>query len=300
METTKVIIVTGSNSGFGRLTVETLARQGHIVFAGMRASAGRNATAAAELRALARAEGLDLRVVDLDVTDDASVEVAVREVVDTAGRLDVVVNNAGVAAIGPLEAFTADQARQQFDTNVLGVVRVNRAALPQMRAQGSGLLLQVGSLVGRLALPFTGLYAASKFALEGLTEAYRAELAGLGIDAAIVEPGSYPTSIGNNGMQPTDAARLAPYAATFARFGATVAAAAGMIPDAQEVADAIAHVIALPAGARPLRTVLAGLHIAGQPEGVDALNQASEHALAATTDALGLASSLAASAPALP
>ncbi len=298
METTQVIIVTGSNSGFGRLTVETLARQGHIVFAGMRASAGRNAAAAAELHALAQADGSRLHVVDLDVTDDASVEAAVRSVVDAAGRLDVVVNNAGFAAIGPLEAFTPDQAWQQFDANVLGALRVNRAALPHMRAQGSGLLLQVGSLVGRLALPFTGLYAASKFALEGLTEAYRLELAGLGIDAAIVEPGSYPTNVGANGMQPADAARVAPYGAAFAQFGAVVAAAAGTIPDSQEVADAIARVIALPTGARPLRTVLAGIHIAGQPEGVIALNGASEHALAAIADALGLAPALA--TPALP
>jgi len=286
METPQVIIVTGSSSGFGRLTVETLARRGHSVFAGMRASAGRNATAAGELRVLAEAEGLDLRVVDLDVTDDASVEAAVRSVVDVAGRLDVVVNNAGFAAIGPIEAFTPDQVRQQFDTNVLGAVRLNRAALPQMRAQGSGLLLQVGSLLGRLALPFTGLYAASKFALEGLTEAYGAELAGLGIDAAIVEPGSYPTNVGANGVLPADAARLAAYGAAFAHFGAKAAAVAGVVPDAQEVADAIARVIALPAGARPLLTVLPGAYIAGQPEGVGALNQASERALATIAGAL--------------
>jgi NAD(P)-dependent dehydrogenase (short-subunit alcohol dehydrogenase family) len=127
-------------------------------------------------------------IVDLDVTDDASVKRAIEYVVRTANRLDVVVNNAGVSYTGPIEAFTMEQVHQQFDTNVFGVIRVNRAALPQMRAQGSGLLLQVGSVLGRVALPFAGLYGASKFALEGLTEAYRYELAALGIDAAIVEP----------------------------------------------------------------------------------------------------------------
>ena len=296
METTKVILVTGSNSGFGRLTVETLGRQGHLVFAGMRASTGRNAAAAGELRALAKAGGSSLHVVDIDVTDDASVDAAVQSIVEAAGRLDVVVNNAGFAAIGPIEAFTTEQARRQFDTNVLGALRVNHAALPHMRAQGSGLLLQVGSLLGRLALPFTGIYAASKYALEGLTEAYRTELAGLGIDAAIVEAGSYPTGIGTNGMQPADAARIAPYGAAFAQFGTKVSEASRTLPNAQEVADAIAHLIALPAGTRPLRTVLAGITFAGQQEGVIALNQASEHAIAATASTLGLAPSLAAPA----
>ena len=108
------------------------------------------------------------------------------------------VNNAGVAYSGPIEAFTLEQVQQQFDTNVFSVLRVNRAALPQMRKQGSGLLLQVGSIAGRLALPFLGLYGATKFALEGLTESYRYELAPFGIDAAIIEPGTYPTPISAN------------------------------------------------------------------------------------------------------
>src|SRR3984893_2731888 len=207
----QTILVTGSTSGFGRLTVETLARQGYRVFAGMRAAAGKNAPAAEALRALAQRERLALQIVEIDVTDDASVERAIAAIIETTGRLDVVVNNAGIAYSGPLEAFTLEQVHQQFDTNVFSVLRVNRAALPHMRKQGSGLLLQIGSIAGRLALPFLGLYGATKFALEGLTESYRSELAPFGIDAAIIEPGTYPTPIEAKFQSAADTERTALY-----------------------------------------------------------------------------------------
>src|SRR2546426_6777287 len=204
------ILVTGSTSGFGRLTVETLARQGYRVFAGMRAAAGKNAPAAEELRALAQREQLALHLVEIDVTDDASVEQAIKAIIGATDRLDVVVNNAGVSYSGPLEAFTLEQVQQQFATNVS---RVNRAVLPQMRKQGSGLLLQIGSIAGRLAFPFLGLYGATKFALEGLTESYRYELAPFGIDAAIIEPGTYSTTISANRQTAADDERSALYQA---------------------------------------------------------------------------------------
>src|SRR5207248_7553665 len=158
-------------------------------------------------------EQLALQVVEIDVAHDASVERAIAEIIETTDRLDVVVNNAGISYIGPLEAFTPEQVRQQFETNVFGVLRVNRAVLPQMRKQGSGLLLQIGSISGRLAFPFLGLYGATKFALEGLTESYRYELAPFGIDAAIIEPGTYPTTISVNRQAAADAEPLAPYQA---------------------------------------------------------------------------------------
>src|SRR5260370_11183781 len=206
---TQTILVTGSSSGFGRLTVETLARQGYTVFAGMRTVVGKNAPAAEELRALAQREHLALHIIDIDITDDASVERAIESLVGITGRLDVVVNNAGIAYSGPLEAFTLKQVQQQFDTNVFGVLRVSRAALPHMPRQGSGLLLQIGSIAGRLALPFYGLYAATKFPLEALTESYRYELAPFGIDAAIVEPGTYPTPIATKHQSEADTERTA-------------------------------------------------------------------------------------------
>ncbi len=273
----QTILVTGSTSGFGRLTVETLARQGYIVFAGMRAAAGKNAPAAEELRALAEREHLALHIIEIDITDDASVEQAIASLVGITGRLDVVVNNAGIAYSGPLEAFTLKQVHQQFDTNVFGVLRVNRAALPHMRRLGSGLLLQIGSIAGRLALPFQGLYAATKFALEGLTESYRYELAPFGIDAAIIEPGTYPTPITAKHQIAADTERTALYQAAMDAFMTPFYAEnrSATPPDPQEVADAVARVIAQPAGERPLHTVVATVAQRQAPQAInDAVTQA--------------------------
>jgi NAD(P)-dependent dehydrogenase (short-subunit alcohol dehydrogenase family) len=279
------ILVTGSTSGFGRLTVETLARQGYRVFAGMRAAAGKNAPAAEELRALAQREQLALHSIEMDVTDDASVERAIAVIIETTGRLDVVVNNAGVSYSGPLEAFTLEQVRQQFETNVFGVLRVNRTVLPQMRKQGSGLLLQIGSIAGRLAMPYLGLYGATKFALEGLTESYRYELAPFGIDAAILEPGTYPTTISANRQVAADAERLALYQAGLEAFMGRFYAEnrSATPPNPQEVADAIARVIAQPAGERPLRTVVATV---AQRQAPQALNDAAAQAMHSFLEAL--------------
>jgi NAD(P)-dependent dehydrogenase (short-subunit alcohol dehydrogenase family) len=281
----QTILVTGSNSGFGRLIVETLARQGYQVFAGMRAVAGKNAPAAEALRAFAQQEQLALYPIEIDVTDDASVEQAIAAIVGQAGRLDVVVNNAGVSYSGPLEAFTLEQVQQQFATNVFSVLRVNRAVLPQMRQQGSGLLLHIGSIVGRLAVPFLGLYGATKFALEGLTESYRYELAPFGIDAAIIEPGTFPTSISANRQTAADGERFALYQSALDAFAAPFYAEnrSTTPPDPQEVANAVAHVIAQPAGERPLRTVVA---TAIQRLAPQALNDAATHATQSFFEAL--------------
>src|SRR5258706_10740687 len=283
----QTILVTGSTSGFGRLTVEPLARQGYRVCAGMRAVAGKNASAAEELRALAQREQLALQIIEMDVTDDASVERAIAVIIETIGRLDVVVNNAGVSYSGPLEALTLEQVRQQFETNVFSVLRVNRAVLPQMRKQGSGVLLQIGSIAGRLALPFLGLYGATKFALEGLTESYRDELAPCGIDAAIIEPGTYPTTISANRQVAADAERFVLYQAGMEAFMALFYAEnrSATPPDPQEVADAVARVIALPAGKRPLHTVVA---TAAQREAPEAVNEAATRATHAFFKALAL------------
>ncbi|HET8853050.1 MAG TPA: SDR family NAD(P)-dependent oxidoreductase, partial [Ktedonobacteraceae bacterium] len=178
---------------------------------------------------------------------------------------------------GPLEAFTLEQVQQQFDTNVFSVLRVNRAALPHMRRQGSGLLLQIGSIVGRLALPFQGLYGATKFALEGLTESYRYELAPFGIDAAIIEPGTYPTPISAKRQIAADTERAALYQAAIDAFTTPFFAEnrSATPPDPQEVADAVASVIAQPAGERPLHTVVATVAQRQAPQAInDAVTQA--------------------------
>jgi NAD(P)-dependent dehydrogenase (short-subunit alcohol dehydrogenase family) len=273
----QTVLVTGSNSGFGRLIVETLARQGYIVFAGMRAVEGRNAPAAAELRGLADREQLALQIIELDVTDDASVEQAITSVLAGTSRLDVVVNNAGTAYSGPLEAFTPEQVRQQFETNVFGMLRVNRAALPQMRQQGRGLLLHMGSIGGRMALPFLGLYGATKFALEGLTDSYRQELAPFGIDVAIIEPGTYPTPIEAKHQVAADTERAALYQRAMEAFITPFYAEnrSATPPHPQEVADAVARVIALPAGKRPQHTVVAPV---AQREAPQAVNEVATQA----------------------
>ncbi len=273
----KVVMVTGVSTGFGRLTVEALAGRGHTVFAALRDVAGRNAPAAAELRAL------PVQVVELDVTDQASAERAVSEVVAAAGRIDVVVNNAGMIFPGPVEAFTAGEVQRQFDVNVLGAVRVNRAALPQLRQQGHGLLLQVGSVAGRVTTPYTGLYAASKAALESLTEAWRHELAPFGIESVILEPASYPTSIGTNAVMPADQARLGAYGEGFGGFVTAIAKRSAEVGgEPGEVADAVVRLIEAPDGSRPLRTVVG-------PADQDEILQAFNLAAATTAQRMGAA-----------
>ncbi len=155
----------------------------------MRGVEGKNAAAAVALREVAAREGLALHILELDVTDEASVERAVGRVVEALGRVDVLVNNAFVGCMGPTEGFTSEQVRDQFETNVVGVLRANRAVLPQMRHQGSGLLVYVSSEMGRLVLPFSAVSVATTWALEALAEASRYELAGFGIDVATVAAG---------------------------------------------------------------------------------------------------------------
>jgi NAD(P)-dependent dehydrogenase (short-subunit alcohol dehydrogenase family) len=286
----KVILVTGSSSGFGRLTVETLARQGHNVYATMRDVHDRNAEASVELMNLAEAENLSLQVVELDVTDDASAEAAVEQVIQQAGRIDVLVNNAGSAFFGPTETFTLEQVRQQLDTNFFGIVRMNRAVLPHMRRQGSGLLVYISSVLGRLVVPFAGAYNASKFAVEGLAETYRYELSSLGIDSVIVEPGVFPTSIFSKVTTPADLERVAEYQILApaqeqinARMQETLSGSDA--PNSQDVADVVARLVATPADQRPLRT-LVGQDVQLAPQ----LNQVAEQTQASWMEQLGMTS----------
>jgi NAD(P)-dependent dehydrogenase (short-subunit alcohol dehydrogenase family) len=150
----------------------------------------------ASLRELAASRGWQVETLVLDVTSDAAVTAAVSDVLrKSGGRLDVLVNNAGYYALGPLEETTPDELRAQLETNVIGVHRMTRAVLPAMRAQGSGRIVVLGSISGRVALPMVGPYHASKWALEGMIEAWRLELIPFGIRVALVEPGSYATAL---------------------------------------------------------------------------------------------------------
>jgi len=200
----QVVLITGASSGFGRLIAETLARKNYQVLATMRNLNGRNAAAAREIRELAERESLSLEVLELDVTDDFSVDRAVGEATAKCGRIDVLVNNAGHGIMDLAESVTLAQAQRQFDTNFFGVLRMNRAVLPAMKHQGSGLLLHVSSGAGRLVIPGMGLYCASKFAMEALAEAYRYELASQGIDKNLAhQAGTHPTLRSNALPAPT-------------------------------------------------------------------------------------------------
>jgi NAD(P)-dependent dehydrogenase (short-subunit alcohol dehydrogenase family) len=251
------ILVTGSSSGFGRIASETLARRGHRVFASMRDPESRNAVAATQLAEIARREDLPLSVLDLDVHDDDAATAAVESAVAAAGRLDVLVNNAGTGYLGLLETLTVEQARDLFETNVFSMLRMNRAVLPHMRARGSGLLVHISSGLGRIVLPFNGLYTATKFAVEAIAETYRYELACVGVDSVIVEPGVYATSFFESAAanRPADAQRAAEYGQLY-RMSQDMGARRPAAGDPQEVADAIAKLVELPAGTRPLRTTV--------------------------------------------
>lgn len=257
----KNVMITGSNSGFGRLTTDLLLEKGYTVFGTMRGVTGKNAEAAKEMTEAAANKTGTLHIVELDVTDDASVEAAVKSVIDTAGQLDVVINNAGIGTFGVNEAFTIEQAEKVYDVNVFGVMRVNRAVLPHMREQKSGLLIHVSSGLGRFIFPFLGVYSSSKWALEGLVETYRYELAPLGVDALLVEPGAYGTSFAANILQGADQERFAAYGqvAQMAQQmvqGMEERSQSGEMGDPQEVAEAIVGLIETPAGQRPLRTLV--------------------------------------------
>ena len=271
------VLITGASTGFGREGAERLARRGHRVFATMRDVQSRNAEHRTALEALAARERLPLEVLDLDVTDDRSVEGAVQEALKRAGRLDVVINNAGIAALGVTEAFTPEQFDDTFNVNVLGVVRVNRAVLPSMRAQGSGLLIHVSSGAGRLAVPAMAAYCASKFALEALADAYRYELGPFGIESVVVEPGIYRTPIFDRIVLPADQERLSQYGARAEYAGRVLgvfhaAIAAPDNPGSSEVAQVFVDLVDMPAGARPFRTVVSS----GIRQLLDPYNQSAE------------------------
>ena len=275
------IIITGASTGFGRDTAETLARAGHKVFASMRDPQSKNRSHADALR------DRDIQVIELDVTDSQSVDRAVASVIAKAGRIDVLINNAGIAIAGVSEAFTPEQVNALFDVNVIGLHRVTRAVLPHFRHNNDGLVINIGSVVGRVTLPFFGMYGASKFAIEALTDTYRYELSQLGIDVVLVQPSAYPTQMYASASQPEDARRVAEYGdvgklpgAMFETFNTMFSGPDAPVP--HDVAVAVATLIAIPRGERPARTVV------GASFGADVVNDATEPVQAATVQSLEL------------
>lgn len=255
------VLITGASTGFGRDTAERLAQRGHHVFATMRGIDRRNAAHRELLERRAKEEGWKLRVLELDVTDDQSVQRAVDLALEEAGHLDVVINNAGSAGIGVSEGYTPEQFQRLFDVNVIGVVRVNRAVLPSMRARRSGLLIHISSGAGRVTVPGMAAYCASKFALEAIADAFRFELSPFGIDSVLVEPGIYRTPLFDHIIAPADAERVASYgdAAEYAdrvRGVFMSAINAPGAPGSEEVAQALVRLVEMDASERPFRTVV--------------------------------------------
>src|SRR5262245_57114309 len=251
----KTILITGSSSGFGRDTAETLRRAGHTVYASMRGAQGKNREAAEALRKLG------IKTVELDVSDDASVEAGVKTVLADAGEIDVLVNNAGIGSAGVTEAFTAEQATVIFDTNVIGLLRVTSAVLPSMRHQHDGLIINVGSIFGRVTFPFTGIYGASKFAVEALTDSLRYEVSQLGIEVVEVQPSTYPTNFLANIETPAGTEVTKSYGAVGripdAMFKSLTATFEGNdAPNPHDVAETVAELVAQAKGSRPARTVV--------------------------------------------
>lgn len=257
------VLITGSSTGIGNLTARALAAAGHTVYASMRDVRGKNAGHAGDLARFADAHGLTIRSVELDVQLQASADAAVGTVLDEAGRLDAVVHNAGHLAVGYAEAFTADDVAHLFDVNVLGIQRVNRAALPHMRARRAGVLLYVGSTSTVCVPPFLAPYVATKAAGDALAAATAYEVGQFGIDTSIVMPGAFTSGTEHfpNASRPSDRAVTAAYAALDSLLARNEEATAGLFApgvdaDPRAVADEVVRVLALPAGERPFRSVV--------------------------------------------
>ncbi len=233
-----VVLITGCSSGFGKLAALQFARKGDRVFASMR-----NTSKAGDLEQAKQAEKLQIDVVQLDVTDEESVKNAVRKVIDAAGRIDVLVNNAGIAHHGPLEETDDAELREIFDTNFFGAMNVIRHVAPKMREQRSGTIVNVSSLAGRVPPPFSGTYSASKFALEAASESLHFELHPFGIRVVLIEPGGFETSIEQNRRVARRFTEGSPYLDLEARFTQSLQKlpAADVRGDPQVVAETICN-----------------------------------------------------------
>ncbi|MDH3650987.1 MAG: SDR family oxidoreductase [Saprospiraceae bacterium] len=281
----KKILITGCSSGFGFDASKYLAEKGHHVYASMRNVKGKNADAASALKEFATSNGYTIDVVEMDVTSDTSVQAAVGQIPE----VEVLINNAGSGYGGPLESFSSQECLDQLDLNIVGTLRTAKAVLPGMRARKSGLIIQVSSTAGRAAFPGFGVYHASKWGLEGMSEAMRYELAPLGIDVVIVEPGPFATSFLEN-MIPSDNPEIAAAYQHVGEFGeGFTKQVISMFEDEHAPTDPMivvkdfAKLIDMPTGTRPLRT------ISGLDFGFQALNDAAEPIRKAGLESMGIA-----------
>ena len=260
----QVVLITGTSSGFGELTAYALADAGHTVYASMRGLTGSHAGNADKAKAYSAEHGADLRTVELDVQSQDSADAAVAQVIRDAGQIDVLVHNAGHMAFGPAEAFTPEQFAREYDINVLGTQRLNRAALPHMRRAGGSLVVWVGSTSTRGGTPpYIAPYFAAKAALDSLAVSYAGELARWGIETVILSPGVYTSGTNHfaHADHPDDKDREAEYAAGPTADLARLTAEGDLnsVPedaDPAAVARAIVQVVAMPFGKRPFRVTV--------------------------------------------
>ena len=206
---TKVILITGASSGFGCAIAKALTAKDYRVFGTVRTPRAAPSDGFTTLR--------------LDVTQDESVRACISEVIQVAGRIDAVINNAGIGIAGAIEDTTAAEAQAQFDTNFFGLHRVCRAVLPYLRAQRAGTIINMSSLAGRIPLPFQGFYSATKFAIEAYTEALRMEVRPFGVSVSMIEPGDFATSFTANRRMTNETIPASPYYEPATRAIATMA-----------------------------------------------------------------------------
>lgn len=271
----QVIVITGASSGFGALAARALAHAGHTVYASMRETLGRNAPQVAEVARYAAEHSVDLRTVELDVASSESVDAGIEKIISDNGRLDVVIHNAGHMSFGPAEAFTPEQFAQLYDINVLSTQRVNRAALPQLRKQGQGLVLWVSSSSTRGGTPpYLSPYFAAKAAMDSLAVSYASELTRWGIETSIVVPGAFTKGTNHfaHSGSPADKVRVAeydegPYKGVPDLALKGLAALEPVDADVADVAKAIVEIVDLPFGTRPFRR-----HIDPSQDGAEVVN----------------------------
>ncbi len=281
----KKVLITGCSTGFGYDSAKYLAGKGHHIYATMRSINGKNALPASELRDFAKDNNHNIEVIEMDVTSDESVKSAVKQISD----IDVLINNAGIGFGGAVEAFSSQEVLNQLDLNIVGTIRAAKAVLPQMRAQKSGLIIQVSSGAGRASFPGLGVYNASKWGLEGLSEALRYELAPLGIDVVIVEPGPFSTNFFGSMITPENDEIIDDYKhvdAFFEGFQNQVQSAfedSNVPTDPMLVVKTFEKLIDLPSGSRPLRTMV------GIDFGLQELNDSVEPIRKKVLESMGLA-----------
>lgn len=252
----KTIFITGTSTGFGKLTAITLANAGYSVIAGMRNTEGKNAAAALELSGVPNIE-----VIDIDIASDASVKAAFGQIITKYGKIDVLVNNAAVSGFGLLEGYRTEQIRDMFEVNFYGVLRTYQAVLPSMRKERSGLIINITTGASGHTLPFMIPYIASKLAVESITEGIQDELSRFGIENVSIQPGVYPTEMTNGSKaginaDKTDVIEAYGPEAT-AQFNALGTALFGKMAafnmNPQTIADGILELVSMKKGTRPLR-----------------------------------------------